>query len=122
MSLAVDDTARASAPFTVTTTRCDGVRADLRVCGRLNGRGAQVLRAVLDGHLRAGRRYLRVDIGGAAALDDAALGVLCEAHRWLLAARGTLVITAVTTSLAPVLAAADPTFLTLATTATDISG
>lgn len=121
MSLAVNDIATASAPFSVTTTRCDAARADLRVCGRLDTRGAVVLRAVLDGHLRAGRRYLRVDIGRAASLDDAVLGVLCDVHRWLLAARGTLVITAVTASLAPILEAADPTFLTLSTTAIDAS-
>jgi anti-anti-sigma regulatory factor len=110
MSLALDTVTRR---FTVTTTRCDGTRANLQVCGHADRAGAEILEAVLDGHLRAGRRYLRVDVGGTSALDEAALSVLCDVHRRLLAARGTLIITAVRPPLEQLLATANSSLFVL---------
>jgi anti-anti-sigma regulatory factor len=119
-SLAVDIAGPATKPFTITTTRCDKSHAHLRLRGAVDAGAAPVLRAVLEGHQRAGRQYLRVDVG-AAILAQAAVDVLCDLHRRLLATGGTLIITAVAPALEPVLAAADPSLLTLAATAADVS-
>src|SRR5438105_8375520 len=110
MSLAVGAADPAIRQCTITTTRCDSTRAQLQVCGFVDAAGAAVLEAVLEGHLRTGRRYLRVDVGGTSTLDEAALRVLVNVHRRLLGAHGTLIITAVTPQLAQVPRAADPAF------------
>ncbi len=120
MSLAVDAAAPASKPLTITTTRCDKTRANLRLRGAVDVGGAELLQAVVEGHQRAGRRYLRVDVG-TATLDAAAVEVLCHLHRRLLATRGTMIIMAVPPALERVLTAADPSFLTLGATAADVS-
>jgi anti-anti-sigma regulatory factor len=111
----------ASRQFTVTTTRCDHVRAHLQVRGEADVAGAEILQAILDGHLRAGRRFLRVDMGGATTVDDAALQVLSEAHHSLLAARGTLIITAVSRTLLPILAKVDSSLLVLPVNVADVA-
>src|SRR5947209_19443807 len=108
MSLALYTAAR---QFTVTTTRCDQRRAHLQVRGGADPASAEVLQAVLDGHIRAGRRYLRVDMAGSTVVDVAVLHVLSAAHHRLLAVRGTLIITAVSRTLAPVLTAVDSSLL-----------
>jgi len=118
MTLAVDTAAPTNKPFTITTTRRDNARAHLRLRGVVGPGGAEVLRAVLEGHIRAGRRYLRVDVG-TATLGQAAVEVLCHLHRRLLAKRGTMIITAVSPTMARILTAADATVLTLAVTAAD---
>ena len=120
-TLAVEVTTPSIELFTITTTRCDKIGADLRLRGAVDVGGADVLRSVVEGHRRAGRRYLRVDVG-AATLAEAAVTVLCDLHQRLLATRGTMIITAVPPALERVLTAADPSLLTLAATAADVSG
>src|SRR3954465_7717932 len=110
MSLALHTAAR---HFTVTTTRCDHIRAHIEVRGGPDSAAAEILQAVLDGHIRAGRLYLRVDMGGATTADQPSLQVLSSVHHRLLAARGTLIITAVSRALAQVLATVDASLLVL---------
>jgi anti-anti-sigma regulatory factor len=112
----------ASRQFTVTTTRCDHVRAHIQVRGCADPAGAELLHVILDGHLRAGRRFLRVDMGGTTTVDEAALQVLSEVHHRLLAARGTLIITAVSRTLLPVLATVDSSLLVLPANVADVAG
>lgn len=92
--------------FEVRTVRCDASRADVRVSGRLDAGGALVLASVIDAHVRARRRFLRLHIGGVRELSDAALTVLTDAHRSLLGRRGTLILTGVTPALEDQLRAA----------------
>lgn len=81
--------------FDVRTSRCDAARANLSVSGDLDADGAAVLAQVIDGHVRAGRRFLRLHLGGVRSLGDAAMLVIARAHEQLLAARGTLILTGV---------------------------
>ncbi|WAX56477.1 STAS domain-containing protein [Jatrophihabitans cynanchi] len=99
----IDPTARAGGDsagrFDVVTTTYDRFRAALRVRGGLDATSAPVLAEVIAGHLRAGRRFVRVDVLGARVCDPGAAMMLLEAHRTLLAARGTLILTGVTRAL-----------------------
>jgi anti-anti-sigma regulatory factor len=81
--------------FDVRTSHCDVTRANLHISGDLDTDGAAVLAQVIDGHVRAGRRFLRVNLGGVRTLGDAAMVVIARAHEQLLAARGTLILTGV---------------------------
>ena len=94
--------------FDVRTSSCDASRANLTVSGELDGDGAAVLGEVIDGHIRAGRRFLRLHVGGVRALGDAAMLVLARAHEQLLAARGTLILTGVEGPIETALRAAAP--------------
>jgi anti-anti-sigma regulatory factor len=47
----------------------------------------------LDGHLDAGRRFLRLDLSEVTFLDAASLGGIIRVHHRALERRGTLVIT-----------------------------
>jgi anti-anti-sigma regulatory factor len=78
--------------FDVRTASCDATRAVLYVSGDLGGDGAEVLARVIDGHVRAGRRFLRLNLGGVRSLSDAATVVIARAHERLLASRGTLIL------------------------------
>ncbi|MGH8860631.1 MAG: STAS domain-containing protein [Jatrophihabitantaceae bacterium] len=93
----------------------------MSVSGDLDAGGAAVLAQVIDGHVRAGRRFLRLNVGGARNLGDAAIAVIARAHEQLLASRGTLVLTAVDTRLEAALRAAAPasTLLMLPVTTID---
>jgi anti-anti-sigma factor len=99
----------ANSAFDVRTTRCDATRANLHVSGYLNRDGAAVLAQVIDGHLRANRRFLRLHIGGVRGFDDAAIAVIAAAHDQLLSRRGTMILTSVSPSMEDVLRAATPT-------------
>lgn len=94
--------------FDVRTARCDATRANLYVSGDLNADGAVLLGEVLDGHIRAGRRFLRLHVGRLRSLSDAALEVIASAHDRLLAHRGTLVLTGVSEHMQTRLRAAAP--------------
>lgn len=94
--------------FDVRTARCDATRANLIISGDLDRDGAAVLEQVIEGHVRAGRRFLRVHVGGVRSLGDAAIVVIARAHEQLLAARGTLVLTGVGERLEATLRAAAP--------------
>ncbi len=77
--------------------------------GDLDADGASVLAQVIDGHLRAGRRYFRMHVGGVRAMSAEAVEVITAAHEQLLARRGTMILTGVHASVEAVLRAATPT-------------
>jgi anti-anti-sigma factor len=97
------NSARARELLSVETTELSQLRARVRVAGDLDASTGAPLWAVLQSHLAAGRRFLRVDLSGVAFLDAAALSGLTKAHHDALARRGTLVLTGVTMRLARVL-------------------
>jgi anti-anti-sigma regulatory factor len=118
MSLAFDDLTR-SAILAVRTVRQDATRAELAMTGRFDADAAAILSLTVDGHRRAGRRYLRVNLGAVAAIDQDAIAALTGLHHRLLADRGTIILTCISPALERRLAAADPTFFLLGRTAAD---
>jgi anti-anti-sigma factor len=105
--------------FAATTVQCDGGRAELEITGALDVDAAAVVDAMVAAHVRAGRRYLRLNVRPVTWIDHAALGVLSRLHRRMLACQGTLILTGVTGRLERVLADADPGLLLLAPTAAE---
>jgi anti-anti-sigma regulatory factor len=105
--------------FDVRTSTCDATRANLNVSGDLDADGAAVLEQVIEGHVRAGRRFLRLEMGGVRTVGDAATVVIARAHEQLLASRGTLILTGVERRIETRLraAAASPLLLLPATPA-----
>jgi anti-anti-sigma factor len=81
--------------MSVKTVRFDDTNALVKVIGELDLSTAAPLWAVLDSHLAAGRRFLRLDLSGVTFLDATALTGITRAHKELLARRGTLVVTGV---------------------------
>jgi anti-sigma B factor antagonist len=81
--------------MSVQTVRFDATRALIKVNGELDLSTAAPLWAVLDSHLGAGRRFLRLDLSGVTFLDTTALSGITRTHQELLARRGTLVMTGV---------------------------
>lgn len=109
MTLSVEaESASPVGGFDVRTARCDATRANLRVSGRLGEGGAAVLAQVIDTHLRAGRRFLRLHLGALEAISDEAVEVIAAVHDRLLAARGTMVLTGVEPALETTLRRATP--------------
>lgn len=84
--------------FDVLLTHSDRARANLRARGTLDADSAPLLAEIIAGHVRAGRRFIRLDIGCLAFADREALLVVRRAHRLVLDARGTLILTRVTES------------------------
>jgi anti-anti-sigma factor len=109
----------ASTDFSISTHRCDRVSAELHLAGHMDDSGAAVLRAIVDTHLRDGRRYLRLDVRRVSTADRAALRLIAELHRHLLDRRGTLILTGVTNSLEKLFSAAEAELFLLAPTAAD---
>ncbi|WP_338181360.1 STAS domain-containing protein [Jatrophihabitans sp.] len=83
----------------ITTLHADSTRAEVRVVGELDGSAAVLLHEVIDGHVRAGRRYLRVDLGGVQRVGPSGAATLAGAHDRLLARRGTVILTGVNAAL-----------------------
>jgi hypothetical protein len=77
--------------FEVTTVGADLMRATIRTAGALTLPASAALIGMLRAHLRAGRRYLRVDVGGSRVVDPAVLASLTSAHRQVAACGGMLV-------------------------------
>ncbi|HZZ97212.1 MAG TPA: STAS domain-containing protein [Jatrophihabitantaceae bacterium] len=96
------------AGFDVRTLRCDATRANVRVSGDLDADGAAVLAQVIDSHLRAGRRFLRLHIGGVRSMSEDAVATVAAAHDRLLGRRGTMILTGVSESMEAILRAATP--------------
>jgi anti-anti-sigma regulatory factor len=94
--------------FEVHTVRCDALRANVRVSGNVDAGGAAVLAHVIESHVRAGRRFLRLNIAGVRTLGAAAVQVLAAAHDQLLARRGTMILTGVSRPMEARLRAASP--------------
>lgn len=80
----------------LTTLSQDRNRALLRAVGEWDLANADLLARQLKEHETAGRRFVRLDVGGVSFLDCTCLGVLATAHHQFLAAHGTLVLTGVT--------------------------
>lgn len=94
--------------FDVRTTTCDATRATLHVSGDLHDDGAAVLAHVIDGHVRAGRRFLRLHLDGVRSLGAAATATIARVHEQLLATRGTLILIGVTGDVEAALRVAAP--------------
>jgi hypothetical protein len=58
--------------------------------------------------VRAGRRFLRLHVGGVRALSPSAVEMIAAVHERLLARRGTMIITGVCAPLEVELRAATP--------------
>ncbi|HEX3336109.1 MAG TPA: STAS domain-containing protein [Jatrophihabitans sp.] len=86
----------------VETISFDRVRALIKVTGELDVGTSAPLWAVLQGHLAAGRRFLRLDLSGVTFLDASVLGGITRAHQDALGRRGTVVITGVQPAIARV--------------------
>lgn len=122
MSAAITDpptTTTTTRRLSLVTVRHDESSADLALTGRLDAEAAAVLSIAVDGHLRAGRRYLRLNLAAVPAIDRPALDRLAVLHRRLLAARGTLILTGLGARLEHQLSSAQPGLLLLARTAAD---
>jgi anti-anti-sigma factor len=109
----------ASTDFSISTHRCDRVSAELHLAGHLDDHAADLLRAIVETHLRDGRRFLRLDVHRVRAADRCALRLIAELHRHLLDRRGTLILTGVTSALETVLAATEADLFLVAPTAAD---
>jgi anti-anti-sigma regulatory factor len=119
LDIEVDRTVATPTRFTVTTVRCDCSRASLQVVGDLNVDAATILGTVADTHIRTQRRYLRVDLSEVESLNTAALSLLSDIHRRVLACQGTLIFTGVSASLEKTMAKAPAELLLLAPTAAE---
>lgn len=56
----------------VATTAADATHAYVRITGPVGRAAAPMLAAVLNTHLRVGRRFLHIDVAAAGLADDAA--------------------------------------------------
>jgi anti-anti-sigma factor len=99
-----DSAAHNGANLGVVTINSDENRADVLVTGDLDDASAVVLQTVIDSHLQAGRRYLRLNVGAVTSVDEAGAAVLADAHARSFAGRGTLILIDVSPSLRTVLA------------------
>lgn len=89
--------------MSVETVGVGRLRAHVRVSGDLDMATGAPLWAVLDGHLAAGRRYLRLDLSDVAFIDAATLTGIVRIHQCALAERGRLLLTGVRPRVARVL-------------------
>lgn len=89
--------------LSVETVGLDTLRAHVRVAGDLDLSTGAPLWAVLQSHLAAGRRHLRLDLSDVAFLDASALSGIVQAHHDALGRRGTLVLTGLNPNLDRVL-------------------
>lgn len=124
LSLDPDDTDRSvrADGFDVRTLQCDTTRASIRLAGWVDTDGAAVLEHVIDGHLRAGRRFIRMHLGEVRTLSAAAVRVIATAHDRLLTCRGTMILTGVSDPLDAVLqrAGAQSPLLVVSPTAAEL--
>jgi anti-anti-sigma regulatory factor len=90
----------------IRTIAVDASQATVRVSGELSSGCAALIAVVLDGHLRAGRRFVRLNLGGAHTIDRAVVAQLRSAHRAFLERRGTLILTGVGPEVAAALSVA----------------
>jgi anti-anti-sigma regulatory factor len=74
--------------------------------GTLDASSAPLLAAVIEGHVRNRRRFIRMDVAELTVDGEEAVAVLAGVHRQLLDVRGTLVLTSVREPLYATLAGA----------------
>jgi anti-sigma B factor antagonist len=89
--------------LSVETVRFDERRAAVSVHGDLDVSTAAALWSILQNHLTAGRRYLRVDLSAVKFIDAAAVTAIVEVHHEALYRRGRLVLSGVSAAVAKVL-------------------
>ena len=75
----------------IVTVESDTLRAMIRVDGALTTRSTAVLVSMIGTHVRAGRRYLRIDLARASVEAGAATDDLRAAHDCLAGLGGMLV-------------------------------
>ena len=114
------DSTRIHQRGTLTTIRQDRTRALIRAVGEWDLANADLLEELFDEQERAGRRFVRLDVSAVTFLDCTCLGVLVAAHRRFLGARGTLVLTGVSTRLARLLRIAGLDGVLLTTNVSDL--
>jgi anti-anti-sigma factor len=95
-----------SRPSAVTSSS-DEDRASLRVVGDLDGLAVAQLHQVINGHLAAGRRFLRLDMSGVTEIDDDGLRLILDTHHRVLAQRGTLILIGAAANVTRTIRAAD---------------
>jgi|SRR5689334_13288905 len=115
-----ENSVRPNARASLTTLRQDPSRALVRAVGEWDLANAEVLAELLEEHEKAGRRFVRLDVSAVSFLDCTCLDVLVTAHRRLLAARGTLVLTGVTPRLMRLLGLARLDRVLLTTSLSDL--
>jgi len=84
--------------LTLTVTKSDALRANVRLAGDLDLASSGVLSAALEHELDSGRRYVRVDLSGLGFIDCTGIEALLEAHWMFLNRRGTLILLGLTRS------------------------
>jgi anti-sigma B factor antagonist len=84
--------------LTLTVTKSDALRANVRLAGDLDLASACVLSAALEHELDTGRRYVRLDLSGLGFVDSTGIEALIEAHWMFLNRRGTLILLGLTRS------------------------
>lgn len=90
--------------LSVQVTRADRYRANLQLSGALVGASAALLAALIENQVQAGRRFLRIDVGGLSDVDRAGAAAFEDAHHRLLSRRGTCILTGATSLVMRVLA------------------
>jgi anti-sigma B factor antagonist len=79
----------------IVTVSEDSWRAFVALRGELDVADVPELQAVLDGHLEAGRRVLRLDTHDVTFMDSSVLGAIVAAHRRCVELHATLILTGV---------------------------
>lgn len=105
--------------LSLATLRQDADRVDLAVRGNLDDETAPLVALAAGGHVRMGRRYVRLDLGEVTGMNAAGLACIAALHQQLLGCRGTLVLTNVQTELYRRLNEAGRGLFLLAPTAAD---
>jgi anti-sigma B factor antagonist len=102
-SRSLDEPGHAAELVSIETVRLDERRAHIKVRGDLDVSTAAALWAVLQSHLSAGRRFLRLDLSAVNFVDAAAVTAIVEVHHEALYRRGTLVLAGVNAVVARML-------------------
>lgn len=108
MSFDMSSSARTTETLTpnvleVATMSSDTMRAIVRVTGVLTDDNVTLLSSALATHLRAGRRYLRIDLAAAGVSGHKALATLAEVHAGTTKLGGMLVFDHASANLAAAL-------------------
>lgn len=111
--LSVAGTIAGTEPLVISVVREDADCTSLRVSGELD---LATLADALTAQLRAGHRFVRLDLSGLTFCDCSGLRVFVHAHHAFLDVRGTLILTAARRAITGLLAitALDDVLLTMA--------
>jgi anti-anti-sigma factor len=78
--------------LTLTVSKSDELRANIRLAGDLDLASARLMVAALEHELDLGRRYVRLDLSGLSFIDSHGVAALVDTHWRFLHRRGTVVI------------------------------